>query len=132
MGRPQGGMGKGLDCRFISSSYTVDVEVKMADYTFDGRRLIKKSSGQKIAEVDKDTIRSYNGAVFGEIQGKNLRDSHGKKVGEFDGKDIKDDRGKKVINIKDIQQVIEGTAGIPLAALWYFFVKDRRDHAGML
>lgn len=104
----------------------------MADYTFDGRRLVKKSSGQKLAEVDRDTIRSYNGAVFGEIQGKNLRDSHGKKVAEFDGKDVKDDRGKKVISIKDIQEIIEGDAGIALAGMWYFFVKGRHDHAGML
>lgn len=104
----------------------------MADYTFDGRRLVKKSSGQKLAEVDKDTLRSYNGAVFGEIQGKNLRDSHGKKVAVFDGRDIKDDRGKKVVSIKEIQEVIDGEAGISLAAMWYFFVKGRHDHAGML
>jgi len=104
----------------------------MADYTFDGKRLIKKSSGQKLAEVDRDTIRSYNGAVFGQIESKNLRDSHGKKVAEFDGKDVKDDRGKKVISIKDIQNLIEGQAGISMAAMWFFFVKDRKDHAGVL
>jgi len=104
----------------------------MSDYTFDGRRLVKKSSGQKIGEVDRDTIRSYNGAVFGEIQGRNLRDSHGKKVAEFDGKGIKDDRGKIVISIKDILEVIEGEAGITIAAMWYFFVKGRHDHAGVL
>ena len=111
---------------------TVETEVQMADYTFDGRRLVKKSSGQKLAEVDKNTIRSTNGAVFGEIQARNLRDSHGKKVAEFDGKDVKDDKGKKIISIKDIQSIIEGEAGIELAGLWYFFVKDRRDHAGVL
>jgi hypothetical protein len=104
----------------------------MADYTFDGKRLVKKSSGQKLAEVDRDTIRSYNGAVFGQIEKKNLRDSHGKKVAEFDGKEVKDDKGRKVIGIKEIQAVIEGEAGIALAALWYFFVKDRKDHAGVL
>jgi hypothetical protein len=104
----------------------------MADYTFDGKRLVKKSSGQKLAEVDRNTIRSYNGAVFGQVESKNLRDSHGKKVGEFDGKDVKDDRGKKVISIKDIQNIIEGEAGINMAAMWFFFVKDRQDHAGVL
>jgi hypothetical protein len=104
----------------------------MADYTFDGRRLVKKSSGQKLAEVDRDTLRSYNGAVFGQIEGKNLRDSHGKKVAEFNGKEVKDDRGKKVIGIKEIQEVIEGDPGISLAAMWYFFVKGRHDHAGVL
>ena len=104
----------------------------MADYTFDGRRLTKISSGQKLAQVEKDTIRSYNGAVFGQVEGKNLRDSHGKKVAEFDGKDVKDDKGKKVISIKDIQNIIEGDADINLAAMWYFFVKDRKDHAGVL
>ena len=104
----------------------------MADYTFDGRRLVKKSSGQKLGEVDKNTIRSYNGAVFGEMDRRNLRDSHGKKVAEFDGKDVKDDKGKKIISIKDIQAVIEGAAGIELAGLWFFFVKDRKDHVGVL
>ena len=104
----------------------------MADYTFDGKRLVRKSSGQKVAEIDRDTIRSYNGAVFGQVESRNLRDSHGKKVAEFDGKDVKDDRGKKVISIKDIQNVIEGTAGITMAAMWFFFVKDRKDHAGVL
>ena len=86
----------------------------MADYTFDGKRLVKKSSGQKLAEIDRNTIRSYNGAVFGEIESKNLRDNHGKKVGEFDGKDVKDDKGKKIISIKDVQNVIEGEAGIAM------------------
>ncbi|HEY9593336.1 MAG TPA: hypothetical protein VHE79_02605 [Spirochaetia bacterium] len=104
----------------------------MADYTFDGRRFVKASSKQKLAEFDRDTIRSYNGAVFGEIQGKNIRDSHGKKVAEFDGKDLKDDRGKKIMSIKEIQEVVEGDAGIALAAMWLFFVKGRHDHAGVL
>ncbi len=104
----------------------------MADYTFDGRRLAKKSSGQKLAEIDRDTIRSYNGALFGQVESKNLRDSHGKKVGEFDGKDVKDDKGKKVISIKDIQNIIEGKPDINMAAMWFFFVKDRKDHAGVL
>ena len=104
----------------------------MADYTFDGKRLVKKSSGQKLAEVDKGTIRSYNGAVFGQIESKNLRDNHGKKVAEFDGRDVKDEKGKKIISIKDIQAVIEGAAGIELAGLWFFFVKDRKDHVGVL
>ena len=104
----------------------------MADYTFDGRRLVKKSSGQKLAEVDRDNLRSYNGAIFGQVQGKNLRDNHGKKVAEFDGKEVKDDKGKKVISIKDIQAIIEGEPGIAMAAMWYFFVKDRKEHAGVL
>ena len=85
----------------------------MADYVFDGRRLVKKSSGQKVAEVEKDTLRSYNGAIFGQIEKKNLRDSHGKKVAEFDGKVIKDDRGTTVMGIKEIQEIIEGDRGSP-------------------
>ena len=104
----------------------------MADYRFDGKSLTKTSSGQRIAEVDRDTLRSYNGAVFGQIESKNLRDSHGKKVAEFNGKEIKDDRGKKVIGIKDIQEIIEGEAGIAMAAMWFFFVRGRKDHAGVL
>ncbi|HTO22093.1 MAG TPA: hypothetical protein VMQ10_06385 [Spirochaetia bacterium] len=103
-----------------------------AGYTFDGKRFIKKSSGQKLAEVDRDTIRSYNGAVFGQIESKNIRDNHGKKVAEFNGKEVKDDKGNKIIGIKEIQEIVEGTPGIQMAALWYFFVKDRKEHAGVL
>jgi hypothetical protein len=98
-------------------------EDTMADYTFDGKRLVKKSSGQKLAEIDKSTVRSYNCAVYGELDRKNIRDSHSKKVAEFDGKEVKDDKGKKVITIKDIQAIIEGDAGIEMAAMWYFFVR---------
>jgi hypothetical protein len=104
----------------------------MADYSFDGRRFVKKSTGQKLAELDKDTIRYYNGAVFGEIQGRSIRDFHGKKVAEFDGKVVKDERGKKIIGIAEIQEIVEGEAGIAMAALWFFFVKGRHDHAGVL
>jgi hypothetical protein len=98
-------------------------EETMADYTFDGKRLIKKSSGQKIGEIDRNSIRSYNGAVFGQIDRKNFRNSQNKKVAEFDGKEIKDDMGKKVTTIQDIQKIIEGEAGISMAAMWYFFVR---------
>jgi hypothetical protein len=104
----------------------------MAEFTFDGRRLTKVSSGQKLAEVDRDSLRSYNGAVFGQVEGRNFRDNHGKKVAEFNGKEIQDDRGKKVITIKEIQEVIEGTPSIELAAMWYFFVRGRKDHVGVL
>jgi hypothetical protein len=104
----------------------------MADYSFDGRRLRKKSSGQALAEVDRDTIRFYNGAIYGHIEKKNIRDSHNKKVAEFDGKDVKDDRGTKVISIKEIQDIIEGEPGISMAAMWWFFIKGRQDHAGVL
>ena len=95
----------------------------MADYTFDGKRLVKKSSGQKLAEIDRTTIRHYNGAVYGELDRTNIRDSHGKKVAEFNGKELKDDRGKKIAALADIEQAIEGESGMPMAALWYFFVK---------
>ncbi len=95
----------------------------MADYTFDGKRLKKNSSGAKIGEIDRDAILGYNAARLGEIQGKNIRDNRGKKVAEFDGKTLKDDRGKAMIAIKDVQEIIEGDPGIHLAALWYFFVR---------
>ncbi len=97
----------------------------MADYSFDGTRLRKKSSGQKLAEMDRDTIRFYNAAVYGQIERKNIRDPRGKKVAEFDGKYLKDDRGKTLISIKEIQEIIEGEPGISMAAMWYFFVKER-------
>ena len=96
----------------------------MADYSFDGTRFRKKSTGDKIAEMDRDTIRFYNGAVYGQIEKKNIRDPRGKKVAEFDGKNLKDDRGKTLINIKEIQEIIEGEPGISMAAMWYFFVKS--------
>jgi hypothetical protein len=107
----------------LASVVAWEQEDTMADYTFDGKRLVKKSSGQKLAEIDKNSVRSYNGAVYGELDRRNIRDSHGKKVAEFDGKDVKDDKGKKIIAMKDIQAIIEGEAGIEAAAMWYFFVR---------
>jgi hypothetical protein len=93
----------------------------MAEYIFDGRRM-KKRSGQKEGELDKNLIRAWNGAQLGEIEGTNVRDSHGKKVLELDGKTVKDETGKKIATMEDIRKVVEGEAGISLVAMWYFFV----------
>lgn len=94
----------------------------MPDYIFDGKRL-KKSTGQKAGEIDRNLVRAWNGAKLGEIEGKNIRDAHGKKVLEFDGKNIKDETGKKITTIEEIQETVEGEGGISLVALWYFFIK---------
>jgi hypothetical protein len=94
----------------------------MPDYTFDGKRL-KKNSGQKAGEIDRNLVRAWNGAKLGEIEGKNIRDAHGKKVLEFDGKNVKDDMGKKVTTLEEIHKVIEGEGGISLVAMWQFFVR---------
>jgi hypothetical protein len=94
----------------------------MTDFTFDGRWL-KNRTGQKIGEIDRDTVRAWNGARLGEIDPKNIRDAYGKKVAEFDGKNVKDDRGNKIAALQEIQEAIEGQGGISLAALWYFPVK---------
>jgi len=95
----------------------------MAEYSFDGKRLKKNSTGQKLGEIDRNLVRATNAAKLGEIQGKVIRDGHGKKVLEFDGKFVKDDLGNKVITIQDIQKVIEGEGSISLVALWNFFVR---------
>jgi hypothetical protein len=95
----------------------------MAEYTFDGKRLKKVSTGAKLGEVEKNLVRAVNGALLGDIERKSLRDNRGKKVAEFDGKVLKDDRGGTIASIKDIAAVIDGTQGIEMAALWYFFVR---------
>ncbi len=95
----------------------------MADYTFDGRWL-RKSSGLKLGEIDRNLVRGVNAAKLGEIEGKNFRDGHGKKVAEFDGKVIKDDKGKKIISLDDISKVVDGPGGMELAAAWFFMVKN--------
>ena len=95
---------------------------KMADFVFDGKTL-RKYSGQKMGEIDRTSIRAWNSALLGEIDRKNVRDSRGKKVAEFDGKTLKDDLGNKLITVEEIQEAIDGEAGIALAAMWYFFVK---------
>jgi hypothetical protein len=100
-------------------------EEGMADYTFDGKYL-RKSTGQKIGEIDRNNIRAWNGARLGEIDRKNIRDAQGKKVLEFDGKTVKDDLGKKIITIQEIQNIIVGDAGIYLVAVWYFMVKNKQ------
>ena len=94
----------------------------MADYSFDGRWL-KNSAGQKMGEVDRNSVRAWNGARLGEIDRKNIRDARGKKVAEFDGKIIKDDLGNKLASVQDIQKAIDGDGGMVLAAMWYFFIK---------
>jgi hypothetical protein len=93
----------------------------MAEYLFDGKKL-KKRSGQKEGEVDRNIIRAWNGEQVGEIDGNNIKDANGKKVLEFDGKNIKDDTGKRIETIEELRKVVEGPPGISLVAVWYFFV----------
>lgn len=95
----------------------------MAEYTFDGKRLRKVSSGQRLGELDGNLIRTANAAKLGEIEGRNIRDFHGKKVLEFDGKVVKDDKGKKVTTVQEIQKIVEGAADISLVAMWHFFAR---------
>ncbi len=93
----------------------------MAQYLFDGKKL-KKRSGQKEGERDRNIVKAWNGERVGEIDGSSIKDVQGKKVLEFDGKNIKDDTGKKIATIEDLRKVVEGQAGISLVAMWYFFV----------
>ncbi len=95
----------------------------MADYTFDGRWM-RKGSGLKLGEVDRNLVRGVNAAKLGEIEGNNLRDAHGKKLAEFDGKNVKDDRGKKLATLDEIRKTVEGGSGIDLVAAWYFLVRN--------
>ena len=94
----------------------------MAEYSFDGK-VLRNQSGQKMGEIDRTSIRAWNSSLLGQIDRSNIRDSRGKKVAEFDGKTLKDDLGNKLISVQEIKQVIDGEAGITLAAMWYFFVK---------
>jgi hypothetical protein len=94
----------------------------MAEYAFDGRWL-RKTSGQKVGEIDRANVRAWNGARFGEIDRKNIRDAHNKVVAVFDGKVVKDDLGKKLATIEEIRKIVEGGAGIETVALWYFFIR---------
>jgi hypothetical protein len=93
----------------------------MPEYIFDGKRL-KKRSGQKEGELDKNVVKAWNGAQLGEIDGQNIKDSQGKKVLEFDGKNVKDEKGKKIATIEEVRKIIDGEAGIAIIAMWYFFV----------
>jgi hypothetical protein len=93
----------------------------MPDYIFDGKRL-KKRSGQKEGELDKNMVKAWNGTQLGEIDGHSIKDSQGKKVLEFDGKNVKDDTGKKIATIEEVRKIVEGEAGIGIVAMWYFFV----------
>jgi hypothetical protein len=93
----------------------------MPEYIFDGKKL-KKRSGQKEGELEKNIVKAWNGVKVGEIEGEIVRDAQGKKVLEFDGKNIKDDAGKKLATIEEVRKIVEGEAGISLAAMWYFFI----------
>jgi len=94
----------------------------MADFTFNGK-ILKKSNGQKMGEIDRTFIRAWNSAKLGEIDRKNIRDAHSKKVAEFDGKVLKDDLGNQLATIQEIQKRIEGPVGMPLVAMWYFLAR---------
>ena len=98
------------------------MEEPMADFSFDGK-VLKNRTGQKMGEIDRSSIRAWNSARLGEIDRKNIRDAHNKKVAEFDGKILKDDLGHKLATIQEIQKAVEGEVGLPLAAMWYFFVR---------
>ena len=103
----------------------------MADYSFDGRWM-RKGSGLKLGEVDRNLVRGVNAAKLGEIEGKNLRDNHGKKVAEFDGKSVKDDRGKKIATLEEISESVDGSGGIELVAAWYFLVRSASTSSSTL
>jgi hypothetical protein len=94
----------------------------MADFTFNGK-ILKNRSGQKMGEIDRTFIRAWNSSKLGEIDRKNIRNAQSKKVAEFDGKVVKDDLGNKLAAIQEIQKLIEGPTGMPLVAMWYFFVR---------
>ena len=98
-------------------------EKQMAEFSFDGKTL-RNSSGQKMGEIDRTSIRAWNSSLLGSIDRTNLRDSRGKKVAEFDGKTLKDGLGNKLISLEDLKKTIDGEGGINLAAMWYFFVKN--------
>ncbi len=93
----------------------------MAEYLFDGKKL-RKRSGQKEGELVGNTVSAWNGTQVGRIDGKTMLDPQGKRVAEFDGKSVRDEAGKKLATIEDIKKIVEGEAGIALAAMWYFFV----------
>jgi hypothetical protein len=99
-----------------------NTEEPMADFSFDGK-ILKNRTGQKMGEIDRTFIRAWNSAKLGEIDRKNIRNAQSKKVAEFDGKVVKDDLGNKLATIQDIQKLIDGESGMPLVAMWYFFVR---------
>jgi hypothetical protein len=94
----------------------------MANFTFDGK-VLKKSNGQKMGEIDRTFVRAWNSSKVGEIDRKNIRNAQSRKVAEFDGKVLKDDLGNQLATLQEIQKVVEGKPGIGLAAMWYFFVR---------
>ena len=94
----------------------------MADYSFDGKWL-RDHTGQKMGQIDRNTVRAWNSARLGEIDRNNIRDAYGKKVAEFDGKNVKDDMGNKIGSLQEIQKTVDGEGGISLVAVWYFLIR---------
>lgn len=93
----------------------------MADYKYDGKEL--RCRGSKVGVVDGKYIRDSHGSKVGEIDGKYIRDSHGAKVAEFDGQTIRDSHGSRVATIDNIKKDLDGTGGISLVAIWWFFIR---------
>ncbi len=99
----------------------------MAEYKFDGK-VLRNASGQKLGEVDRNSVLAWNAARLGEIEKKNIRNPQGKKILEFDGKNVKDDLGNKIASIDEIQKMIDGEPGIKLVAAWYFLIKSKQSN----
>ncbi|MBK6291672.1 MAG: hypothetical protein IPH85_14100 [Ignavibacteria bacterium] len=94
----------------------------MAKYKFDGRYLTS-ASGLRIGELVVNAIKNEGGAKIGIIDGDIIKNARGIKVGSFDGNNIKDHVGNRVGGVADVARSVNGTIGMPIVAMWWFFVR---------
>lgn len=97
----------------------------MADYKFDGKYFVDRSS-KRVAEIDGNYLKDYsNSKRVAEIEGNYIKDySNSKRVVEINGDTIKDySNSKTLCSINDIRKTIDGPGGKSLVAFWWFFVR---------
>ncbi|MCX6139280.1 MAG: hypothetical protein NTX15_00335 [Candidatus Kapabacteria bacterium] len=94
----------------------------MAKYKFDGR-FLKTSTGVQIGEFERNSIKDEGGAKIGILDGTMIKNARGIRLASFDGVLIRDPNGNQVGQMKDVARTIDGTTGMPLIAMWWFFVR---------
>ncbi len=76
-----------------------------------------------IGEFTNNAIKDEGGAKIGILDGEMIKNARGIRVASFDGLIIRDPNGNRVGEMKDVARTIDGTNGMPLIAMWWFFVR---------
>jgi hypothetical protein len=94
----------------------------MAIYKFDGREL-RDAHSELLGELEGNYIRVRN-VKAGRIDGSFIRGADDELLAQVDGELIRDPQGAPIGTLDGLRQLIEGTGGTALAALWVLLVRQ--------